>query len=668
MGRSYSREFDAVDNVVTERAANDGLSLFRTSAAGTARKPFSMRGQVAIFMALASVLPTTLFVGVSYIFFTESKAPLLSFEYWTFLVVAWVVGTAILIARVFSDGLTRQIQPLLHAARDLSEGHAIRPVPVSTRDELGELAQQFNLIESTLAESRQAAIGRIEILEHEIERLRSANELQARFLSAVSHEIRTPLSAIVSSARIIQRYHEKKPEVIDRFGDTIAAEGQRLVRMISDLLDISRLEAGRIVWKDAELRPSRIVRRAVQLNQKSAQLAEVFVDVQASDLLPTIWADEERMIQVLDNLVSNAITASRRGGRVVVSVRQVAEGVCFAVTDGGRGIPADELESIFDKSHTIAEREREGERQAGTGLGLAICREIVDHYGGRIWAECAPEQGAVFQLVLPVNTVARAAAGTETAKPGMRVLMLMKKTVLSEACLRALRLEDIEARICSRFDDVFETMNEWPPQVLIVAPSFVWQLNEHAEAQLRRAGVQHIVMFSQQGGFVEMSPPTHSEPLLARLNQLAPRGSNVLLVEDDKDYGSVIEFELVQAGYTVVKAYNGRDAVESAVEHSPDAMLLDLALPQLDGFGVLEELKIREIDLPVLVLTALEERDLEERLTGLGAVGVFRKYELISPRDSGIVDQVKHILDPVLGDNPTDESSDLSFQDLQASD
>jgi CheY-like chemotaxis protein len=456
--------------------------------------------------------------------------------------------------------------------------------------------------------------------------------------------------------------------VIDRFGDTIAAEGQRLVRMISDLLDISRLEAGRIEWKDAELRPSRVVRRAVQLNHKSSQLAEVFVDVQASDLLPTIWADEERMTQVLDNLIGNAITASRRGGRVVVSVRQVSEGVCFSVTDGGRGIPVDELESVFDKSHTIAEREREGERQAGTGLGLSICREIVVHYGGRIWAESAPEQGSVFQFVVPVNTAARAAAGVEASKPSIRVLMLMKQTVLSEACLRALRLEDIDSRICSRFDDVFSTMVEWRPQVLIVAPSFVWQLNEETEAKLRRAGLQHIVMFSQQEGFVEMSPPTHSEPLLARLNQLAPKGSSVLLVEDDKDYGSVVEFELVQAGYGVVKAYNGCDAVALAVEHAPDAMLLDLALPQLDGFGVLEELKVRGIDLPVLVLTALEETDLEERLAGLGAVGVFRKYELISPRDSGIVDQIKQILDPILGDNPTDESSDLSFHDLQAQD
>ena len=91
----------------------------------------------------------------------------------------------------------------------------------------------------------------------------------------------------------------------------------------------------------------------------------------------------------------------------------------------------------------------------------------------------------------------------------------------------------------------------------------------------------------------------------------------------------------------------------------PDAMLLDLALPQLDGFGVLEELKVRNLDLPALVLTSLEERDLEQRLTGLGAVGLFRKYELIASRDSGLVEQIKQILEPVVGENPTDESSDL---------
>jgi signal transduction histidine kinase len=654
------QEFDAVDIVATPETAPRQSSRLREAITAATTKQFSVRGQVAVFMALAAVLPTTLFLGVSYVFFVDSAAGSVSYEYWSFLVVAWVVGTAILIARVFSDGLQKQIEPLLTAARDMSSGNAVRPVPISSQDELGELAARFNLIEDTLAESREAAIGRIGDLEDHIERLREANELQARFLSAVSHEIRTPLSAIVSSARIIQRYHSKKPEVIDRFGDTIAAEGQRLVRMINDLLDISRLEAGRIEWTDGELKPSRLVRRAVQLNQRNAQAAEIFIDVQASDLLPSIWGDEERLIQVLDSLVSNAVNASRQGGRVIISAKQVAEGICFAVSDSGPGVAKDELETIFDKTHTIAAREREGERPSGTGLGLAICRGIVAHYDGRIWAENGDGGGAVFQVVLPANAVAQAAAAGSTTSSAstLRVMMLMQETVLSEACLRALRLEDIDSRTCNRFDDLLEELKEWAPQAVVVAPSFVWQLNEETEAKLRRAGIQHIVMLSQQEGFVEMSPPTHSEPLLASLNQLAPLGSRVLLVEDDKDYGSVVEFELNQAGYTVTKAYNGRDAVDMAVEQEPDVILLDLALPQLDGFGVLEELKVRQLDIPALVLTSLEEHDLEERLIGLGAVGLFRKYELIAPRDNGIVERIQEILEPIVGDNPTDESSD----------
>lgn len=648
-----------MDRVISSESVSTPAPRIRGVVGELSQKQLSVRGQVAVFTALAAVLPTTLFLGVSYFFFHGSTNTPVSYEYWSFLVLAWVVGTAILIARVFSDGLTRQIEPLLTAARDMSNGTAIRPVPISSQDELGELAARFNLIEASLAESRQAAIGRIGTLEEDLERLREANELQSRFLSAVSHEIRTPMSAIVSSARIIQRYHSKKPEVIDRFGDTIAAEGQRLVRLINDLLDVSRLEAGRVDWNDCELKPSRLVRRAVQLNQKSAKAADIFIDVQASDLLPAIWGDEERLAQVLDNLVSNAVNASKHGGRVVVAARQVAEGICFSVADAGAGIAPDELESIFDKSHTIAKREREGERPSGTGLGLAICRGIVAHYEGRIWAESSPGQGAIFQFVIPANAIQRAAqAGGATGGAALRVMMLMQRTVLAEACLRAFRLEDVESRTCARFEDVFAELNEWTPHAIIVAPSFVWQLNEEVESKLRRAGVQHIVMMSQQEGFVEMSPPTHSEPLLARLNQLAPTGSSILLVEDDKEYGSVVEFELVQAGYTVIKAYNGRDAVDMAEAHKPDALLLDLALPQLDGFGVLEELKVRELDVPALVLTSLEEHGLEARLTGLGAVGLFRKYELIAPRDSGIVEQIRQILEPVVGENPSDESSD----------
>lgn len=659
LGLPNSQKFDDVGTLVTPGTESGTVAMLRGAFNEATTKQFTVRGQVAVFMALASVLPTTLFLGVSYFFFAGRTDSALSYEFWSFLVLVWVVGTATLIARVFSDGLTRQVEPLLTAVRNMSSiAEATAVEPVRSQDELGELAERFNLIEETLAASREVAIGRIGTLEEDIERLQAANELQARFLSAVSHEIRTPLSAIVSSARIIQRYHHKKPEVIDRFGDTIAAEGQRLVRMINDLLDISRLEAGRVEWSDCELKPSRLVHRAVQLNQKSAQAADIFIDVQASDLLPGVWGDEERLTQVLDNLVSNAVNASRQGGRVVVSARQVAEGICFSVVDTGPGVEDGQLEAIFDKTHTIAAREREGERPAGTGLGLAICRGIVEHYKGRIWAESSPGEGATFQFVMSADAVQHVAqAGNTVTASALGVMLLMHENVLSEACVRALRLEDIEIRTRSRFDDVFDTLKTWTPQVVVVAPSFVWQLNDEVETKLRRAGIEHIVMLSQQEGFVEMSPPTHSEPLLARLNQLTPTGSNVLLVEDDKDYGSVIEFELIQAGYSVTKAYNGRDAVAMAVEHKPDAILLDLALPQLDGFGVLEELKVRSIDAPALVLTSLEEHDLEHRLAGLGAVGLFRKYELIAPRDSGVVERIKQILEPVVGENPTDESS-----------
>jgi len=232
---------------------------------------------------------------------------------------------------------------------------------------------------------------------------------------------------------------------------------------------------------------------------------------------------------------------------------------------------------------------------------------------------------------------------------------------LADCAVRALRLEDIESRVSARLQDALMILANWTPEVLVVSPSFAWQLTEPVQDKIRKLGVAHILMFSQQEGFVEMNPPTHIEPLLAAVSVIAGAGSRVLFVEDDIEYGSVVEFELSQAGYLVERAYNGVDAVAAVGTQAPQVLILDLALPQLDGFGVLSHLRQAGQTVPTIVLTALEDPVLDERLRELGALQVFRKFELILAAGEQNAAQVREILTPVLAANPSEVSREAGL-------
>jgi signal transduction histidine kinase/CheY-like chemotaxis protein len=542
-------------------------------------------------------------------------------------------------------------------------GDGSRPTPrvrqTVANNDFAELEEKFNRIEAVVAEGRAASLGRIRSLEEEVASLKEAAELQTQFLSAISHEIRTPLSAIVSSARIIQRYHAKRPEVVARFGETIVIEGNRLVGTITDILDLVKIEAGRLEWHDEQLRADRVVAKlAPALAQSAAQHGVGFeIDVPAD--LPVAWADPDRIQQVLGNLVRNAIKFTPNGGRVrLVARRSPDGGLTFSVADTGVGIDAIELVHLFDKSHALKRRKAKDAKQAGTGLGLALCREIVHRHGGTIWADSKPGVGSTFHFSLPHVADERIMLPAIEGGVGRaRVLLLLKNAVLSDCALRALRLEDIDARVCESMPEFFTTIADWVPEIVVVAPTFVWQFNDQTEQRIRQAGVARILICSDREGLVEMSPPTQGEPLLAALGQLALPGASILLVEDDAEYGAVVEFELSQAGYEVMKAYNGLDAVELISAEGPDALVLDLALPQLDGFGVLARMREQRLRIPTVVLTSLDDETLDHRLTTMGASAIFRKYELIQPSANGALAVVKRILAPILTSGDQQASS-----------
>jgi len=231
-------------------------------------------------------------------------------------------------------------------------------------------------------------------------RLLELDRLKSDFLTTVSHEFRTPLTSIRSFSEILLRYDVDDAEKRRTFVGIIHNEAERLTRMINDLLDLSKIEAGRLELFPKELELEPVFARSLGTTHPlfAEKGINVVSTVEAS--LPPLYADADRLHQVLTNLISNAVKVSPKGGTIRLSGTRKGGFALISVADEGPGIPPDKLEQIFERFYQ--ERDPENSRPLGTGLGLTISREIVDTMGGNIWGESKLGHGAVFYFTVPL--------------------------------------------------------------------------------------------------------------------------------------------------------------------------------------------------------------------------------------------------------------------------
>lgn len=255
-------------------------------------------------------------------------------------------------------------------------------------------------------------------LETANQRLQELDRLKSGFLATVSHDLRTPLTSIMGFAKLIARDfgkffapfatgNDRLTAQAVRITDNLAiieSEGERLTRLVNDFLDLSKIESGRADWRDVTVDVGGAIGRVADaLRAEFADKPEVELSMEVPGALPALLIDPDRLAQVLLNLLGNAIKFTDQGW---VRLRAGAtDGVLrLEVSDSGQGIPRESLEKIFDKFHQAqpGDTVAEGRRRKGTGLGLAICRQIVEHYHGRIWAESELGRGSTFIMELPL--------------------------------------------------------------------------------------------------------------------------------------------------------------------------------------------------------------------------------------------------------------------------
>ncbi|PYM08200.1 MAG: hypothetical protein DMD82_03310 [Candidatus Rokuibacteriota bacterium] len=352
-----------------------------------------------------------------------------------------VAGGAILAAAVlllFATGrLSRSIVTLTAGARRIAGGDYGGPaIRAETHDEIQALAEAFNVMSESVRRNiamREEAAAELDALNRSLEgrvrertreleglnaalnlaneQLKELDRLKSRFLATVSHEFKTPLTSIKAFAEILHDELEglPVPDELRRFLGIIDAESDRLGRLIKNVLDLSRIESGRMVWRMADVPLCRTIEAA--LDGLLPALREKRLRVER-DMLPgdvVVHGDADRLQEVFTNVLDNAVQASPEGQCIVIGCREEAAAknggpamVRVFVRDRGHGIAPDDLERIFDRFHQVTAQGRR--RKGGTGLGLAISREIAEVHGGRIWAESEPGSGSTFHITLPRAT------------------------------------------------------------------------------------------------------------------------------------------------------------------------------------------------------------------------------------------------------------------------
>lgn len=253
------------------------------------------------------------------------------------------------------------------------------------------------------------------------ERLKQLEAAKSSFLSGVSHELRTPLTAILGFAKLIRREFEalflplavgdatllRRGERLGRNLEVIADEGARLARMVGDVLDLTRIEDGRMSWNDVEVELGEVVRTALaEVEDDLAARPSVTLTVDLAPDLPRLRVDPARLAQVLSNLLHNAAKFTRAGQVRLTAAAEPGKGLFVSVADTGPGIPEEYVRHIFDKFQQGRLGDTIQDKPKGTGLGLAICRAIVAHYGGSLKVESLPGHGSTFYVELPARVLA----------------------------------------------------------------------------------------------------------------------------------------------------------------------------------------------------------------------------------------------------------------------
>jgi len=525
-----------------------------------------------------------------------------------------------------------------------------------TNAELEEKAQQLEERNISVNQAREA-------MSLKAEELAVSSKYKSEFLANMSHELRTPLNSILILARILK---ENKPENLTedqiKYAGVIHNAGTDLLTLINDILDLSKIESGKIDLNIEPVRPQELTQNMESLFNEVARSKKIdFETIRANDLPERLLTDLSRVEQIIKNLLSNAFKFTPELGKITLELsrsprgttyfseqlKEAKEVVSMQVRDTGIGIPAEKQKLIFE-----AFQQADGStsrKYGGTGLGLSISRELANILGGEIQIESTPGSGSTFTLFLPaeytsapqtgeiqtsaapIEVTPALAVASEVKLPVQKktdhVLLIVEDDLVFADVLKDYAKEKGFQPILAHSGDTGLEMafSELPDAIVldIMLPVMDgWTIlkklkadprTKHIPVHMMSAGDEKTDKARKEGAIGFLKKPIEKDQLDTAFNLLMNSTDQynfktVLLIEDQELQSMIVKEELVSKGIEVVQAFTGQEALDVLKTTAFDCIILDLNLPDISGFDLLDQIKTQPAltHIPVIINTAME--------------------------------------------------------------
>ena len=528
----------------------------------------------------------------------------------------------------------------------LREGRIVGAMVVR-RHQPGHVTEEIcDLLETFASQSALALINAqlYRRLEQQSAALEVASLHKSDFLASMSHELRTPLNAILGFSEVLlERMFGELNERQDEYLRDIWSSGKHLLELVNDILDLSKIEAGQMILDRSEFAVRESLEYCLSLVRERAIQHRVRLDLELDPDLGLLDADRLRFRQVVLNLLSNAVKFTPDGGRVELRAFIRGQDLVVTVADTGIGVPPEDHQRIFG---SFQQGIRVPGQAEGTGLGLALSKRIVELHGGEIWVESEVGKGSTFGFALPAGSAQPDMELVPQAHldPGLTpqptgghgpTVVLVEDDRRSFDLLRVY-LEAAGARVVGARDgeEGLDTVRRLSPAGVILdifLPGIDgWEVLAQLKADPRTASIPVIVvsMLDDRGrGFAlgaaeYLVKPVGKDQLLAalyRASAMPERKHTVVAIDDDPLAIELVRASLETEGWTVLGAANGQDGLALIREQRPSVVLLDLLMPGMDGFEVVEALRADPDtkSIPVVILTSKSmTRQDKERLEG----------------------------------------------------
>ena len=601
---------------------------------------------------------------------------------------------ALLVSSVFRRIVEKPIVDLAQIARVVShdKNYSVRATPIPGQGELTILIDAFNEMLTQIGKSEtdlrnahdgleqrvkkrtaelEAAKKEVEAFSQSVvlakEELERSSKFKDQFLSTMSHELRTPLNAVLGFSDLLgeDRYgplNEKQR----RYVNHISNGGKHLLRLINDILDLSRIEAGRL-----------------QLALENVPVGTCFSEV-CDNLHPlvskkghtlvkhagpglSVRADRTRLNQILMNLIGNAVKFTPEGGKIELAARKMGDLVRLEVRDSGPGIPPEEKKRIFEAFYRMTQNAKAAE---GSGLGLAITQRLVELHGGELGLDSEPGSGSCFYFTLPFVQSAEPRPeqepGQKSGGAAARILVIEDDRTAATLLETQLVSAGYEVILCTKSDEAVKMAADLQPSAItvdiVMKPINGWQVLTALKSDRRTAQIPVIVVTvvdqpstgALLGADEYIVKPVQKLVLLSAVDRCLTRSGHtgsrsVLIVEDHPPTREFIAESLMHRGYIVDVAVDGAAARARIAKGLPELVILDLILPDVSGFELLAEWRGNPstAQLPVFVMTSKELTSAEREYLQANSSALLQKKERW--QDS-LFNQLQRVAPPALAE------------------